>query len=115
MTHFGNSEVIGILEEHYPKFKRVDCSKLSAEETDHWYSAYLAIRTVLTERKTGRGNAGYFNSVKSNKRIYCRSSYELDFTQILEDDLTVMRFETEPYHIKFKDNAGKNGPTFLIS
>ena len=46
---------------------------------------------------------GFFYSVKNNKQIHYRSSYELKAMEILEKDLNVYSYNYEPYSIKYRN------------
>lgn len=61
-----------------------------------------------------RGVGGRFFSLKNNKFFVFRSLFELYYSLKLEEDLNVLQYEYEPFHIKC-DNGMIYTPDFLIN
>lgn len=58
-------------------------------------------------KKGGGYLTGKFFSTKNNKQITYRSSYELRYFHMLEEDSSVMSYEVETMKIPYKDFDGK--------
>ena len=105
-----NKNIISLLVDEFPEFSDVNVEKITNDEAIVWYGRYNSIRvcnSLINERGTRSENSrkkwkcGFFDSIKNNKRMYYRSSFELKTLQFLEDLPKIVSFDTEPFKIKY--------------
>lgn len=101
-----------IFSKKYIHRKRTFCSKSCAKSGENnvmtrpevaaKVSAAISLSFIEGRRNFQKGyKSGYFESAKSNRRMYYRSSYELRALQILEADPAVVSFDTEALRIPY--------------
>jgi len=109
-SNLKNKNVRNIILKNFPEFLELNLEVLSDLEIIKWYCCYQSLRCLQTFKgkplwTLAKYKHGWFYSIKQNKKLFFRSSYEEQILKNLENNSKVLEYETEPFRIKYeKDN-----------
>jgi len=120
---YSKSHSQSVIEKAKEKRKSTLLAKYGVENPMHISSvrdkiSKLAVERVISGNCRYRiGKSGFYYSIKTKKRIFYRSSYELKFINMLENDSSVYKYVYEPFYIKYTYNGNQHRyvPDFIIN